>query len=38
MFFSASGRETRVFPLSEKHHSGKKKPGFFSGQILKIYG
>ncbi|QTA89228.1 Uncharacterized protein dnm_052780 [Desulfonema magnum] len=23
-FFSASGRETRVFPLSEKHHSGKK--------------
>ncbi|QTA84226.1 Uncharacterized protein dnm_002200 [Desulfonema magnum] len=23
-FFSASGGETRLFPLSERHHSGKK--------------
>ncbi|QTA92087.1 Uncharacterized protein dnm_081620 [Desulfonema magnum] len=23
-FFSVSGGETRLFPLSEKHHSGKK--------------
>ncbi|QTA85789.1 Uncharacterized protein dnm_018040 [Desulfonema magnum] len=36
-FFSASVGETRLFPLSETHHSGKK-PGFFPGQILKIYG
>ncbi|QTA91108.1 Uncharacterized protein dnm_071730 [Desulfonema magnum] len=36
--FSASVEETRGFPLSETHHSPKKNPGFFPGQILKIYG
>ncbi|QTA84894.1 Uncharacterized protein dnm_092460 [Desulfonema magnum] len=30
--FSANGGETRLFPLSETHHSGKK-AGFLSGQI-----
>ncbi|QTA86734.1 Uncharacterized protein dnm_027580 [Desulfonema magnum] len=36
-FFSVSGEETRGFPLSERHHAGKK-PVFLPGQILKTYG
>ncbi|QTA85706.1 Uncharacterized protein dnm_017200 [Desulfonema magnum] len=31
-FFSVSGGETRLFPLSEKHHSGKKSRVSSSGR------
>ncbi|QTA91749.1 cadherin repeat domain-containing protein [Desulfonema magnum] len=32
IFFSVSGGETRLFPLSEKHHSGKKTRVSFPGR------